>query len=70
LDSKQLLDVLTGGAANSFSLSFYGTKMLKRDFDPTFYVEHFYKDLEIVLDECKRLKIVLPGLSVAHGLYR
>ena len=43
--------------------------MLKRDFEPGFYVEHFIKDLGIVLNEAKRLKLSLPGLHLAYSLY-
>ena len=39
--------------------------MLKRDFDPGFYVEHFVKDLTIALDEARKMKLGLPGLALA-----
>jgi len=39
--------------------------MLKRDFDPGFYVEHFVKDLGIALEEARRMQIGLPSLSLA-----
>ena len=40
--------------------------MLKRDFEPGFYVEHFVKDLGIVLDEARRMKLSVPGTALAH----
>ena len=43
--------------------------MLKRDFDPGFYVEHFVKDLGIALAESKRLGIALPGCALAQQFY-
>lgn len=48
LDIEKIMTVLGGGAAGSFSLSALGPRMLKGDFDPGFYVEHFHKDLEII----------------------
>ena len=30
-------------------------RILVRDFDPGFYVEHFVKDLGIVLNECEKM---------------
>ena len=39
--------------------------MLKRDFEPGFYVEHFIKDLGIGLEEARRMKLGLPGLALA-----
>ena len=43
--------------------------MLKRDFDPGFFVDHFIKDLGIALDECRKFQISLPGLALAHQFY-
>ena len=43
--------------------------MLKRDFEPGFYVEHFVKDLGIALEEGKRMNLSLPGLALAHQFY-
>jgi 3-hydroxyisobutyrate dehydrogenase len=38
-------------------------RILKRNFEPGFYVEHFVKDLGIALEECRRMNIALPGMS-------
>ena len=70
LDIGEMMDLLSGGAAGSFSLTKLGPRMLKRDFNPGFYVEHFCKDLGIVLDEAKDLNLSLPGASSAFQLYR
>jgi 3-hydroxyisobutyrate dehydrogenase-like beta-hydroxyacid dehydrogenase len=43
--------------------------MLKRDFEPGFYVEHFVKDLGICLAESKRMGLALPGLALANQFY-
>lgn len=39
--------------------------MLRRDFEPGFYVEHFVKDLNIALEEARRMNLALPGLALA-----
>jgi len=70
LDIDKMINLLSGGAAGSFSLSALGPKMHKRDFDPGFYVEHFAKDLAIVLEEAKNENMSLPGTSLSHQLYR
>ena len=49
LQLDQLIELLKKGAAGSFSLEKLGPRMLRRDFDPGFYVEHFCKDLGIAL---------------------
>lgn len=70
LDLEQVLATISGGAAGSFSLTYYAPKILKGDMKPGFYVEHFVKDMEIALDECRRMNISLPGLALVHQLYR
>jgi 3-hydroxyisobutyrate dehydrogenase len=69
LDVEQVFTAVSGGAANSFSLQSYGPRILKRDMQPGFYVEHFVKDLRIALDECTKMNLVLPGLNTAKMLY-
>ena len=43
--------------------------MIQRDFDPGFFVAHFIKDLEIALEEARRMDLKLPGLALARQLY-
>ena len=45
LDLNEMVDVTSGGAAGSFTLTKFAPRMLKRDFDPGFFVEHLIKDL-------------------------
>jgi len=37
--------------------------------EPGFFVEHFVKDMEIALEECKKMGLALPGLALVHQLY-
>lgn len=60
-----MINLLCKGAAGSFSLEKLGPRMLKRDFEPGFYVEHFVKDLGIALSEGQRLGISLPGTALS-----
>lgn len=69
LDMKIMLSGISGGAAACWSLDNIAPRILNRNFDPGFFVEHFVKDMGIALDEAKRMKIVLPGLSLVHQLY-
>ena len=65
-----MINLLSKGAASSFSMEKLGPRMLKRDFEPGFYVEHFVKDLGIVLDECRRMQLSVPGTALAFQLYQ
>lgn len=69
LDLDQMIKLLSKGAAGSFSLEKLAPRMLRRDFEPGFYVEHFVKDLGIALDEAKQMGISVPGTAQAQQLY-
>eukprot|EP00172_Hildenbrandia_rubra_P000132 Plantae.Rhodophyta-Hildenbrandia_rubra.ctg10605.p2 GENE.Plantae.Rhodophyta-Hildenbrandia_rubra.ctg10605~~Plantae.Rhodophyta-Hildenbrandia_rubra.ctg10605.p2 ORF type:complete len:287 (+),score=51.95 Plantae.Rhodophyta-Hildenbrandia_rubra.ctg10605:46-861(+) len=69
LDLEKYLEAIGGGGAGSFSIKSYAPRILKRDMEPGFYVEHFVKDLGIALNACKDLDISLPGLAQAQQLY-
>ncbi|KAI3524664.1 hypothetical protein L1887_03327 [Cichorium endivia] len=69
LDLPLYLDAISTGAAGSKSLDLYGQRILKRDFEAGFYVNHFVKDLGICLRECQNMGIALPGLALAQQLY-
>ena len=69
LDPERVLESVSGGAAGSWSLTNYAPRILKGDFAPGFYVEHFVKDMEITLAEARRMNLALPGLALAHELY-
>ena len=70
LDLNQMINLLQKGAAGSFSLEKLAPRMLRRDFEPGFYVEHFIKDLGIAIEESRRMKLGLPGLGLASQLYQ
>ena len=69
LDLETMLRSITKGAAACWTLDHMAPRILKRDFDPGFFVEHFIKDMSIALDEAQRLNIALPGLALVHQLY-
>jgi len=69
LDCESVIQVLSSGAAQTFSMSNYGPRILKSDFKPGFYVEHFIKDMSIALEESQRMGLILPGLIQTKMLY-
>ena len=69
LDLKTVLQSVGGGAAASWSLNNLGPRIIDRNFEPGFFVEHFLKDMGIALDEAKRMGLALPGLALANQLY-
>ncbi|WP_455367254.1 NAD(P)-dependent oxidoreductase [[Eubacterium] cellulosolvens] len=69
LDPTEVISAIGGGAAGCWSINNLGPRIIARNFDPGFFVEHFVKDMEIALDECRRLNLALPGLALAHQFY-
>ena len=69
LDLPTMLESISGGAAACWSLDNLAPRILKRNFDPGFFVEHFIKDMGIALDEARRMNLSLPGLTLVHQLY-
>jgi len=69
LNVDQVIQAVRGGAAGSRSLELYAERILQRDFEPGFYVDHFVKDLGICLSESERMGLDLPGLILAKQLY-
>jgi 3-hydroxyisobutyrate dehydrogenase len=70
LDLTRALESVTSGAAGSWALSNLAPRIVKGDFAPGFFVEHFLKDLAIVLEESRRMNLALPGVALAEQLYR
>ncbi len=69
LDQQGVIDIVSKGAAGSWSVSNLGPRIVKGNYDPGFYVEHFIKDMGIALKEAAAMKLSLPGLSLVHQLY-
>ncbi|MDE0170044.1 MAG: NAD(P)-dependent oxidoreductase [bacterium] len=69
LDLDTVMESVSGGAAGSWSLTNYGPRILRGDFEPGFFVDHFVKDMGIALSEAASMKLPAPGLALAHELY-
>lgn len=69
LDPETVLESIGRGAASSFLLNNLGPRILKGDFAPGFFLEHFIKDMDIALAEADRIGVDLPGLRLAKGMY-
>ena len=69
LNPHDLLNVISTGAAGSWSLSNLAPRMLKGDFAPGFFIKHFIKDMKIAIESAKEMNLDLPGLVLAERLY-
>jgi 3-hydroxyisobutyrate dehydrogenase len=69
LDAETVLKSIGGGAASGVQLNVLGAKIIKGDFAPGFFIEHFVKDMSIALAEAERMHLNLPGLALAKSLF-
>jgi 3-hydroxyisobutyrate dehydrogenase len=69
LDLETVFKSVSVGAAGSKALEVLGPRIMARNFEPGFYVEHFIKDMGIALAEAERMHLSLPGLALAKQLY-
>ena len=65
-----MLRSIKSGAAACWTLDNLAPRILQRNFDPGFFVDHFVKDMSIALEEVRRMNLTLPGLALVHELYR
>jgi 3-hydroxyisobutyrate dehydrogenase len=70
LDLNIMLAAISGGAAGCWTLDNLAPRIVNRNLGPGFYVDHFVKDMEIALDEARRMDLALPGLALVHQLYK
>ena len=69
LPMEKVVATISTGAAGSWSLTHLAPRILAEDYSPGFFIKHFIKDLTIALEEANKLKIALPGLSLAKSMY-
>ncbi len=69
LNLDEVIAAIGSGAAGTWTINNLGPRIVKRNFDPGFFIEHFIKDMGIALDEAKKMDLCLPGLSLAHQFY-
>jgi len=69
LDEEAVIGVIGKGAASSWLINNLGPKIVRGDYDPGFYVEHFIKDMGIALEEAAACDLSLPCLALMRQLY-
>ena len=69
LDPAVVQQVISGGAAGSWSLTQLAPRSLARDFAPGFLVKHLVKDIRIARSCAEETGVELPGLATAERLY-
>jgi 2-hydroxy-3-oxopropionate reductase len=68
-DPERVRRALMGGFASSRVLEVHGERMTKRTFDPGFRIELHQKDLNLALENARKLGIALPHTASAQQLF-
>ncbi len=69
LDPETMIQSVGSGAASSWLLNNLGPRIVKKDYAPGFFVDHFIKDMEVAVKESELMGIDLPGLKLVKSLY-
>lgn len=70
LDLDKMIEVVSAGAAGSWQLANLGPKIIVGDHEPGFMVNLALKDLAIVADTARNLKLPLTGTALAEHYLR
>ncbi|MFW5761272.1 MAG: NAD(P)-dependent oxidoreductase [Cyclobacteriaceae bacterium] len=70
LDLNTMLDSISKGAAGCWTLDNLAPRIVNKNFDPGFFIDHFIKDMGIALQEANRMGLSLPGLALVHQIYK
>lgn len=69
LDAKQVVDVISKGAATSWQMENRGHTMVDGKFDFGFAVDLMRKDLRIAMEEARAIGAELPGTALIDQFY-
>jgi len=69
LPSKELLRVLTSGAASSWSLVNLGPRIASGDYEPGFKASNLHKDLRYIMSVAEKKRLSLPGNALVQQLF-
>ncbi len=69
LNLEKMVATISKGAAGCWTLDNLAPRVLRKDYEPGFMVEHFIKDMGIALEEAERMELPLPSLALTKQLY-
>ncbi|WP_057743071.1 NAD(P)-dependent oxidoreductase [Liquorilactobacillus capillatus] len=69
LDEQKILETLSSGGADNWSMDNYVPRILRDDYTPGFFARHFLKDLRIALEEAAKMGLDLRATNEAKRLY-
>jgi 2-hydroxy-3-oxopropionate reductase len=69
VDPAVVIEVLSGGYAQTRVMDVRGPRVIRGDFEPGFRSRFHYKDLNIIRETARAFKVSLPASALAHELF-
>lgn len=69
VDPAIILQVLSGGYAQTRVMDVRGPRLIKGEFEPGFKSKFHFKDLNIIMETARELNVPLPATAIAHTLF-
>jgi 3-hydroxyisobutyrate dehydrogenase-like beta-hydroxyacid dehydrogenase len=69
IDGEVLLDILAHSALNSSMFQSKGKSILDRNFSPRFFVEHMFKDINLMIEAGKSLEAPTPVAELTRSIF-
>jgi 2-hydroxy-3-oxopropionate reductase len=69
VDPAIILQVLSGGYAQTRVMDVRGPKLIRGEFEPGFKSKFHFKDLNIIMETARELNVPLPATAIAHTLF-
>ncbi|MCI0483902.1 MAG: 2-hydroxy-3-oxopropionate reductase [candidate division NC10 bacterium] len=69
LDPERLIQALGGGMAGSRCLEMKGPQIIKGNFQPGFKIDLHYKDLGLIMEAARSLRVPLPTTAIVQELF-
>lgn len=70
LNLNKMVETISGGAAGCWTLNNLAPRVIKGDFAPGFFIDHFIKDMTIAQEEANNRSFKLDSLSLAIEKYK
>ncbi len=68
-DLEATIEAVKGGAAGSWQLQNLGPRLIKGDFAPGFMVRLQQKDLRLILEGAREMRLTLPATALINQLF-
>jgi 2-hydroxy-3-oxopropionate reductase len=69
VDAEALVELIKGSMVRSGVVEYKAPFVLRRDFSPNFPLRLMYKDIRLMLDAAREMRVKLPALETVEEIY-